>query len=369
MRLLDAYLEIAAAAGASDVHLEPTENGLLARIRVDGRLRRLDPPPPALIDGLRTRARLLARVDLADRRVPQDGRFVFRSGRRTIDVRAAFMPVYGGEKITLRLLDRNQRSLALDDLGMTPAQAVALRHTIAAASGMIVVCGPTGAGKTTTLYAVLQELRRPELSLLSVEDPVERRIDSVAQVAVDEENGRSFAVALRHALRQDPDVLMIGEMRDEASARIACRAALTGHLVLSTVHASHGREAIVRITEMGVPRYLVSATVRLVLAQRLLRRPCAKCRTAVEPSTAVRKVFEAAGLSVPARLVSAPGCAACGSTGYRGRTAVFEVRQAGGDRPTETVGPRSLWIAALERAAAGDTTVAEVFAHCPEDAP
>ncbi len=369
MRLLDAYLEVAAAAGASDLHLEPGAGGLLARMRVDGRLRRLEPPPPALIDGLRTRARLLAGVDLADRRIPQDGRFVFRSGHRTIDVRAAFIPVYGGEKITLRLLDRDQHGLALDDLGLTCVQAAALRRAMAEAGGMIVVCGPTGAGKTTTLYAVLEELRRPDLSLLSVEDPVERRIDLVAQVPVDEENGRTFAVALRHALRQDPDVLMIGEMRDEASARIACRAALTGHLVLSTVHASHTREAIVRIAEMGVPRYLVSATVRLVLAQRLLRRPCPQCRLASEPSTAVREVFATAGLSAPARLASARGCRACGDSGYQGRTAVFELRRTGGGRVDEVVGPKSLWLAGLERAAGGDTTVAEVFAHCPQDSP
>ncbi|RMF21168.1 MAG: hypothetical protein D6760_10035, partial [Deltaproteobacteria bacterium] len=235
-----------------------------------------------------------------------------------------------------------------------------------ASGGMIVVCGPTGAGKTTTLYAVLEELRRPDLSLLSVEDPVERRIESVAQVPVDEESGRTFAVALRHALRQDPDVLMIGEMRDDTSARIACRAALTGHLVLSTVHASHAREAIVRIAEMGVPRYLVSATLRLVVAQRLLRRPCPQCRRKHEPTPGERQAFQAAGLAVPEWLVSAPGCSACVSSGYQGRTGVFEVRRASGGS-ARAIGPDSLWLAGLERAARGETTVAEVFAHCPEE--
>ncbi|RMD81855.1 MAG: type II/IV secretion system protein [Candidatus Dadabacteria bacterium] len=364
MRQLDAYLEAAVAAGASDLHIEPASAGALVRMRVDGHLRPLEPPPSGVLGALCTRARLLAGVDLAERRLPQDGRFAFACRGRTIDVRASFMPVYGGEKITLRLLDRDRAALSLEQLGMENEEQLALRRALGGSGGMIAVCGPTGSGKTTTLYAALEVLRRPDRSLLTVEDPVERRIDGVAQVSVDEACGRSFATALRHALRQDPDVLMIGEVRDPPSARIACRAALTGHVVLTTVHASDASEAFVRLEEMGIPRYLLAATVRLVVAQRLVRMPCPQCSRKRALGDEERALFRAAALEPPDRVPAARGCSDCGMTGYRGRTGVFEMqRQIRGQR--ERVGYPCLLAAGLARVARGMTTMAEVLAQCP----
>jgi general secretion pathway protein E len=293
VRRLAALLAEAIEAGASDLHLEPDRDGLRVRIRVDGHLRDLEPPPVSLVPALLTRIRLLARVDLAERRLPQDGRFSWvvegserpapstqhrpnddAHGRESIDIRAAFLPVARGEKIALRLLRHPGAAPSLDALGMGPAELARFRSALAKPNGLVLVVGPTGSGKSTTLHAALVHLRCSARSLASVEDPVEFDIAGVSQVAVDEEIGRSFAVVLRALLRQDPDVLMVGEIRDDESARIACRAALTGHLVLSSLHASHAGEALLRLPEIGVADYLVRATVTLVVAQRLVRRRC-----------------------------------------------------------------------------------------------
>jgi type II secretory ATPase GspE/PulE/Tfp pilus assembly ATPase PilB-like protein len=365
MRLLDRYLTEAVACGASDVHFEPAADHLRVRVRVDGSLRDLEPPPPGLIAALLTRTRLLARVDLSERRLPQDGRFVFGADDRRIEIRAAFMPVHGGEKVALRLLREQGKQLALDDLGLQAEDAELLRRALDRPNGLVLVVGATGTGKTTTLYAALEAIRSPARSILTVEDPVERDLDGIAQVPVDEDAGRSFAVVLRAVLRQDPDVLMVGEIRDPESARIACRAALTGHLVLSTLHTAHTRESIVRLTEMGVPGYLVSATVSLVVAQRLIRRPCETCKQEVAAGAADTDLFRAHGVAPPQTVVATRGCDACGGTGYKGRSAVFEVLDCtNGRRPAR---PRaSLLTQALRSAASHQTTPAEALARCPD---
>jgi general secretion pathway protein E len=379
MRALDHYLDLAVERGASDLHLEPlltpeSEPGraragmaLRVRMRVDGRLRDLEPPPSHLAQPLLTRLRLLAHVDLSESRVPQDGRFTFARGERRIDVRAGFMPVEGGEKVALRLLDRAAEGLALTELGMPPSAGTSFQSAIEAANGLVIVAGPTGSGKTTTLYAAIAHLCRGDVSILTVEDPVERRIAGISQVTIDEDSGRSFPVVLRAVLRQDPDVLLVGEMRDPESARIACRAALTGHLVLTTVHSSDAAEALVRIEEMGLPPYLVHGTVSLVVSQRLLRRVCPHCAEQRALRDHERAVFDEHALAAPATLPSPRGCAACEGEGYRGRLAVFEVLdlRAAESEPGVAARRESLFTSGLARVLAGTTTLEEVLAECP----
>ena len=366
MRLLDRYLANAVDAGASDLHFEPAFGGILVRARIDGVLRVLEPPPQSLADSLLTRTRLLAGADLSEKRLPQDGRFRFRHHGDSIDVRAAFMPVHGGERIALRFIAADRASLGIDHLGLDEPERALLARTLDRPNGMIVVVGPTGSGKTTTLYAAIERLRRPQLSIVTVEDPVERDLDGVSQVAVDEPSGRTFAAVLRAVLRQDPDALMVGEIRDPESARIACRAALTGHRVLTTLHTSDTREALLRITDMGVPDYLASATVSLVIAQRLLRRLCTDCRRETSPRPSEVALCRALGMAAPETLARPAGCGACGNEGYRGRLGVFETlvcRTGGNDdsRPR-----RYLLQEGLRRAAALDTSFEEAVAVCPE---
>ncbi|HYB98586.1 MAG TPA: GspE/PulE family protein [Candidatus Limnocylindrales bacterium] len=365
MRLLDAYLTAAASAEASDLHFEPDREGLRVRMRIDGHLRDLEPPPAALVPSLLARIRLLSRVDLAERRVPQDGRFSFESGRRRVDVRAAFLPVARGEKIALRLLPHGNAARTLEELGMEPAQRASLDRALSRSNGLVIVAGPTGSGKSTTLYAALSHLRRPSRSIVSVEDPVELDVEGVSQVPVDEDVGRTFAVALRALLRQDPDVLMIGEIRDADSARIACRAALTGHLVLSSVHASHAREALLRMPEMGVPDYLVRATISLVIAQRLVRRLCSHCHSTAAVPSAHGRLFALAGLRAPAAVAAPVGCDRCDGVGFRGRLALFEVAACAELAP-EPFAAGSLGACGLSHVLAGETSLGETLAHCPQ---
>ena len=377
MRALDHYLDLAVERGASDLHLEPLlapdtdaargrgGTALRVRMRVDGRLRDLEAPPTHLAQPLLTRLRLLSHVDLSESRVPQDGRFTFARGEQRIDVRAAFMPVEGGEKVALRLLDRAADGLALADLGMPPCAAAFFRSAVEAANGLVIVAGPTGSGKTTTLYAAIAHLRRGDVSILTVEDPVERRVAGVSQVTIDDDSGRTFPVVLRAVLRQDPDVLLVGEMRDPESARIACRAALTGHLVLTTVHSSDAAEALVRIEEMGLPPYLVHGTVSLVVSQRLLRRTCRACAETRPLRDYERAVFDEHGLTPPDSLPLARGCDACDGEGYRGRLAVFEVLDLRAAEQATASRRDTLFGSGLGRVIEGETTLEEVLAECP----
>jgi general secretion pathway protein E len=371
VRRLSALLAEAVEAGASDVHLEPDRNGLRIRIRVDGQLFDLEPPPASLVSALLTRIRLLARVDLAERRLPQDGRFTWAAGAAgAIDIRAAFLPASRGEKIALRLLRQHSQgdgapSIAV--LGMRDVDLARLESALARPNGLVLVVGPTGSGKSTTLHAALVHLRGATRSLASVEDPVEFDIAGVTQVAVEEEVGRTFAVVLRALLRQDPDVLMVGEIRDDESARIACRAALTGHLVLTTLHASHAREALLRLPEIGVAEYLVRATVALVVAQRLVRRLCEACAGTAPARPDAAAWFDRAGLAAPVVLPRAKGCERCQGRGYRGRIALFELAASTDDAPAPfTAG--SLGAAGLAHVLDGRTTVEEVLVHCPHPA-
>jgi type II secretory ATPase GspE/PulE/Tfp pilus assembly ATPase PilB-like protein len=380
MRALDHYLDLAVEHGASDVHLEPDPAGfatrdvdrggrvasLRVRLRIDGRLRDVEPPPAHLTSPLLTRIRLLARVDLSESRLPQDGRFTFTREGKRIDVRAGFMPVEGGEKVALRLLDRGGEGLTIAGLGLPTGARSAFERAIEAANGLVIVAGPTGSGKTTTLYAAIAHLSREDVSILTVEDPVERKLAGVSQVNIDEDCGRTFPVVLRAVLRQDPDILLVGEIRDPESARIACRSALTGHLVLTTLHSSDALEALVRMEEMGLPTYLVRGTVTLVVAQRLVRRLCRDCKGDRGTLPYESTLFAQSGLDVPSRIPMACGCASCEMQGYRGRIAVFEihdVRAARGAGSTDA--STTLLHHGLQKVVAGETTFEEVLAECP----
>jgi type II secretory ATPase GspE/PulE/Tfp pilus assembly ATPase PilB-like protein len=368
MRLLDRYLAIAVEAGASDLHLEPGVAGLSVRMRVDGVLRTLEGPPENVSDALLMRARLLARVDLAERRLPQDGRFAFEFAGGAVDVRAAFMPVHRGERVALRMMQSEAKLTVFDDLGLVPADREVFARSLERPHGLVAVVGPTGSGKTTTLYAALERLRRPQLSIMTVEDPVERELPGIAQIAVDEDCGRTFAAVLRAILRQDPDVLMVGEMRDPDSARIACRAALTGHRVLTTLHTADTREAVLRLSDLEIPDYLIRATLALVVAQRLVRRLCTSCRATAAPRPSETALYRALAMEAPAGIGRARGCDACAGEGYRGRCAVFELLpmfDAGG-AGAKVVPRHYLLQEGLRLAAAGETTFEEVVAVCPE---
>lgn len=360
-RLLERCLAEAHRLGASDLHLEPEVGGLSVRARIDGSLWEMAPPPPSLAAAFLARLRLLAGADLAERRMPQDGRFRLDLGEQSfVDIRCAFLPVVRGEKVTLRLLNRQDTPRSLGALGLDGTQEQQLRLHLERADGLIIVVGPTGSGKTTTLYACMEETRRRDRSLVSVEDPVEVELSNVAQVPVHEEIGRGFAPVLRALLRHDPDVMMVGEIRDSESASIACRAALTGHLVLSSLHATDATEVPARLRDMDVPDYLIQTTLRLIVAQRLLRRPCEHCKTTSRSSEQESHWFEMVALETPANLTRTHGCSRCQETGYRGRLPVFALSSGAS---SSTSG--DLLRSGLKRVAAGKTTLQEVLARCP----
>ena len=351
--VIDGLVAAAVDAGASDVHLEPRSDGgaaaLVARFRVDGVLREVVQLPPRLAEPVVSRIKVLAALDVAERRRPQDGRIRTHHGpeRRPIDLRVSVLPVQRGEKVVLRVLDRSAVELDLASLGLAGRDLRAFREAVRAPHGVVLVTGPTGSGKTTTLYAALREVTTTErgagLNVTTAEDPVEYDLPGVNQVQVRPEIGFGFAEALRAFLRQDPDVILVGEIRDGETADVAVRAALTGHLVLSTLHTNDAASAPARLVDMGVPPYLLAATVRTVVAQRLVRRLCSACRRPLVPGTDayasalraldVREGTPALEKAVPIHsggdTPGAPcepvGCEACAGTGYRGRVGLFEV--------------------------------------------
>lgn len=324
VRYVNLLVREAFDAAASDIHLEATESGLAVRFRLDGALAPAPAPPPDLHQAIVSRIKLLAELDIAERRRPQDGRIRARLESRELDLRVSTVPTMYGESVVLRLLDRGGRPVGLDELGIAPGvlghlEALALRP-----HGMVLVTGPTGSGKTTTLYACLQRRDTRAEKVVTVEDPVEYQLADVTQVPVHRQAGVTFASALRSILRQDPDVVMIGEMRDTETAEIAVQAAMTGHLVFSTLHTNDATSAIPRLLDLGVASYLVGATLEAVLAQRLVRRICDACRTSYTPAAEnVAAVSERpAGRK---RFEHGSGCAACRGTGFRGRLGIFEL--------------------------------------------
>ena len=322
IRLINALLTQAVRDGASDVHLEIFESRALVRYRVDGALRDVVEPRRGLHPAMVSRIKVMASLDIAEKRLPQDGRIALRIAGRAIDVRVSTIPTNSGERVVLRLLDKQAGRLTLDALGMSQKDRTVVDGLINAPHGIFLVTGPTGSGKTTTLYSALTRLDRKTRNILTVEDPVEYELDGIGQTQVNPRIEMTFARALRAILRQDPDVVMIGEIRDLETAQIAVQASLTGHLVLATLHTNDAPGAVTRLIDMGTEPYLLASTLNAVLAQRLVRRLCGACKTPYEPDASERSVF---GVSSPERLYQAVGCAACNFSGYKGRTGIYEL--------------------------------------------
>jgi len=324
IRFVNLLIREAHDARASDIHLESTREGLSARFRVDGVLTELPSPPKGLQAAVVSRIKLLAELDIAERRAPQDGRIRVRLEERELDLRVSTVPTLYGESVVLRLLDRGGRPVGLDELGMAPETLDAFRRLAEKPHGILLATGPTGSGKTTTLYAALALRHRTAEKIVTVEDPVEYHLEGVTQVPVNVKAGMTFAGALRSILRQDPDVLMIGEMRDGETAAIAVQAALTGHLVFSTLHTNDAPSAMTRLVDLKVEPYLTAATLEGVLAQRLVRRICPECRERYKPDSGAVALLAQQPVGQVA-LERGRGCAACRHTGYRGRTGLFEL--------------------------------------------
>jgi type II secretory ATPase GspE/PulE/Tfp pilus assembly ATPase PilB-like protein len=324
IRYVNLLVRDAYDAAASDIHLEATRTGLAARFRLDGVLVPAPEPPSQLHQAIVSRIKLLAELDIAERRRPQDGRIRVRLESRELDLRVSTVPTMFGESVVLRLLDRGGRPVGLAELGMSPGVLDAIGRLAKRPHGMLLVTGPTGSGKTTTLYAALQSRDAGAEKIITVEDPIEYQLGGITQVPVHRQAGVSFGSALRAILRQDPDVVMVGEMRDQETAEVAVQAAMTGHLVFSTLHTNDAIGAIPRLLDLGIPDYLVSATVEAVLAQRLVRRVCDQCTASYEP--APESLAAIAGRPIGHMLLfRGAGCTACRGSGFRGRLGLFEL--------------------------------------------
>ena len=329
VRLVNSMIFQAAEDGASDIHVEPQENELIIRYRIDGVLHIAHHVPKRLAAGVTTRLKVLSKLDIAERRKPQDGRISLSAAAagRMLDIRVATLPTVEGEAVTLRLLDKSREIPTLASLGLSEAMQVQMTSILARPTGALLVTGPTGSGKSTTLYGALAEISKPEINIITVEDPVEYRLGGISQVQINPRAGLTFATALRSILRSDPDVVMVGEIRDGETARISIEAALTGHFVLSTLHTNDAPSALTRLNEMGVEPFIMGAAVSAVLAQRLARKLCPHCAEPYEPT--LRRIERApsqANASPSSRGDVPPqeGCARCGQTGYRGRVGVFQ---------------------------------------------
>jgi len=376
IQLVNLMLLEALKQRASDVHLESTAQGLRVRQRIDGVLHDVAVHPPRYQAAVVSRIKIMADLDIAERRMPQDGRVRLKLSDRELDVRVSTLPSVHGEGVVLRILDRGANVRTLEQLGMDAETERRFGGLVRRPNGIILVTGPTGSGKTTTLYAGLQRINTPEVKIITVEDPVEYQIEGLTQIAVDARAGRTFAAALRSILRHDPDVVMVGEMRDTETVDIAIQAALTGHLVLSTLHTNDAPSGVTRLRDMGAEPYLLAATIQGILAQRLVRRVCTACAEPAELDDGERAWAEALGLSVEgATFRHGRGCAECSDTGFRGRLGIYELMTLSEQLRTLVVdrapldeirrvasseGMVPLHVAAWERARSGQTTVGEV---------
>ncbi len=381
VRLVNSVIFQAAEDGASDVHFEPQEDALVVRFRVDGVLQEVQRIPRRMTNGVTTRLKVLAKLDIAERRKPQDGRLSLNAAAagRMLDVRVATLPTVEGESVVMRLLDKSRKAPTLEELGLSDAMRAQLVDLVRKPTGALLVTGPTGSGKSTTLYAALTTINRPEINIITVEDPVEYRLVGVNQVQINNRAGMTFAAALRSILRSDPDVVMVGEIRDGETAKISIEAALTGHLVLSTLHTNDAPGALTRLNEMGVEPFLTGSAVSAVLAQRLARKLCTHCAEMYQPSvddllTARGSPDVAAGLDGMV-FYRKRGCPRCGQTGYKGRIGIFQllvmserlealaVRKASREeieRAAIEDGMRTLWDDGIAKVAAGLTSIEEL---------
>jgi type IV pilus assembly protein PilB len=379
VRLVNSIIFEAAEDGASDVHFEPQADSLVVRFRIDGVLHETQRIPKRSAIGVTTRLKVLAKLDIAERRKPQDGRISLsaQSAGRMLDVRVATLPTVEGESVVMRLLDKSKKPPTLEEVGLGEAMEEKLLSLIQRPTGALLVTGPTGSGKSTTLFAAMAEINRPEINVITVEDPVEYRLAGLNQVQINQRAGLTFATVLRSILRSDPDVVMVGEIRDVETAKISIEAALTGHFVLSTLHTNDAPSALTRLNEMGVEPFLTGAAVTGVLAQRLARRLCEHCKELYTPSE-----DEIAAAQIPeehrhgkVELYRRNGCVRCRQTGYRGRTGVFQLLTMGEEmsalaarkasheeleRAAMNCGMSTLWVDGIEKVLAGMTSLEEL---------
>jgi type IV pilus assembly protein PilB len=381
IKIVNLILAQAVKEKASDIHIEPFQNSLKLRYRVDGELLLAESPPKALQLAITSRIKILAGLNIAERRVPQDGRFRIKVMGKDIDLRISILPTAHGEKIVIRILDKSSLSASIDQMGMDESTLAKFRKAIDAPHGMILVTGPTGSGKTTTLYSVLHELNSPLYNIVTVEDPIEYELVGVNQVAVRNDIGLDFASALRSILRQDPDIVMVGEIRDNETADIAVKAALTGHQVLSTLHTNDAAGAITRLDDMGIEPFLISSSILMSCAQRLVRRVCSNCREEFIPEA---EMFERLGMkpSTDTVFFHGHGCDRCKGRGYLGRVAIIEalpvseaIRRLIIKRASAAViknqavseGMKTLRMVGVEKAQEGITTLEEIWRVTSED--
>ena len=322
VRIVQDLLERAVNAGVSDLHFEPQAQALLVRFRLDGALQVVQTIPQRFKAEVLSRLKVMASMDISEKRRPQDGRIHFAHLGQKIDVRVSSLPTEHGEKLVLRILDQSAVDLDLAKLGLDAKRREVFEQVFRQPYGMLLITGPTGAGKSTTLYSVLNALRSPQLNITTVEDPVEYRLEGIVQTAVKPEIGLTFANALRTILRQDPNVIMVGEARDHETAQIAIRAALTGHLVLTTLHTNDAPSAVTRLVDMGIEPFLVSSAVNLILAQRLVRKVCSDCAV---PDDRARAILTGLGEDPAGQWLRGRGCARCGMSGHRGRVGIYEM--------------------------------------------
>ena len=322
VRFVNSLLAQALADSASDIHVEPSKNTMRVRMRVDGKLHEIPSPDKKLFLPIVSRIKILAGIDIAKTRTPQDGRFNIRESSREVGVRVSTFPTINGEKVVLRLLDKSTALFGIDNLGFLRDDKEKIKNVLKRPYGFILSTGPTGSGKSTTLYAILNYINSPEKNIITIEDPVEYTLDGLAQAQVNPRAGMTFESGLRSILRQDPDIIMVGEIRDRETAGIAVHSALTGHLVLSTLHTNDAASAVTRLVEMGIEPFLVTSSVSCVIGQRLLRKICPECKESYYPTPSVHKTFQ---IREDVLLYRGKGCPACKYKGYRGRTGVYEV--------------------------------------------
>src|SRR5262245_39922583 len=383
VKLVNSLIADAVRKGASDIHIEPYEKMMRVRFRIDGVLQEMMAPPFKFKAAIISRLKIMAELDIAERRVPQDGRIKIKVLNRTIDLRVSALPTIFGEKIVMRILDKSNLNVDLEKLGFEPKAFKEFTAAVANPYGMVLVTGPTGSGKTTSLYSALTRINTPEVNVMTAEDPVEYNLDGINQVLVNDDVGLSFAAALKAFLRQDPNIIMVGEIRDLDTASIAVKAALTGHLVLSTLHTNDAPSAIGRMIDMGIEPFLVASSVNLILAQRLVRRVCASCK---RPVTLNEEVLSELQLDPKdakgATFVEGAGCVECSNTGYRGRQGVYEVmtmtskirdlvleRSSAGEIKKTAIGEGMLTLRrdGLEKLKRGITTVEEILKETAAD--
>lgn len=383
VRYVNLLLMEAVRDGASDIHFEPGETTCSVRLRVDGSLHPVTPPPKSLYQAIVTRIKILAEMDIAERRLPLDGRFKFKFTGRVVDVRVSSMPLVFGEKVVMRILDKQSLLLDLEDIGFEGEKLKRFKEILEMPNGVVLLTGPTGSGKTTTLYSALQILKSSTRNVQTVEDPVEYLMEGINQMPTRPKIGLTFAECLRHILRQDPDAVMIGEIRDSETAEIAMRASLTGHIVLSTLHTNDATSSFSRMRDIGIPSYLTAATMRLIIAQRLVKTICPNCKTAYQPDDGELEYVKPTYADAPSwTYYHGEGCNQCRDSGMKGRRAIFEFLEVSSEvrelvhaevddltlrRKAIEGGMQTLAENAFQRVREGQTTISEAINKCVVD--